>query len=199
MNEHRIFERTLPLNHSLIKRIFGSTSYSNNSDAYGQVVYFDEINPKVITAKLVYIKSSEAEQQKFINLIEEDRSFDECLLISTLYFAQPISYIKQLLSGKSDSIEDCLEHVLRPTKGFIIYSFQLEQLAQLVLDLSEEEAIKLRRAFNKQAIVMNECELDDDNWKLFKCIVRERCPLNIVYKPNYSGAKNLVLYARSIA
>lgn len=199
MTEKNIIERTLPLNHSLIKRIFGETSYNSKSDAYGQVVYFDEINPKVITAKLVYIQNSDVEQQRFTSLLEEDLTFDECLLISTLYFAQPISCIQRLLSVKNESIEDCLEHILKSTKGSIIYTFQFEQLAQLVLDFSEGEAIKLRKAFNKRTLTINDGELDDENWRLFKRIVRDRCPLRIVYRPNYSGAKNLMLYARSIA
>lgn len=199
MVEHRIFEKRLPLNHSLLKRIFGESSFSTDSEAYGQVVYFDEFNPKVITARLVYIQNSEVEHGEFVNLLEEDRTFNECLIISTLYFAQSISIIERMLSKQNDGLPDCLEHILKSTNGFIIYAFQFEQLAQLILDISDEEAINLRKSFNKRAVKMDRCELDDENWTLFKSIIRERCSLNVVYKPNYAGAKNLMLYAKSIA
>lgn len=91
MSLHSIVERRFPLDHFLVRKIFGTMSIGKNSEAYGQVVYFDEINPQVITAKLVYVEDWESESNNFAKLIEEDRTFNECLVISTLYFNKPVS------------------------------------------------------------------------------------------------------------
>lgn len=196
---HSIVERRFPLDHFLVRKIFGTMSIGKNSEAYGQVVYFDEINPQVITAKLVYIQDWESESCKFSSLIEQDLTFNECLVISTLYFNKPVSMIKSILEKRMEPIEDFLQHIFQQTNGFLVYTFQFEQLAQLVLNVPLDEAVRLRRLYNKQPSFVNVCNSDDEKIQIFKKIIRQRSITKGVHIPNYPGALNLLHYAKSFA
>jgi len=96
-------------------------------------------------------------------------------------------------------MEDYIDYIVKSTNGFLLYSFQFEQLAQLILDSSLDESVRMRKLFNKQRSIINECEQDDERSTLFKNIVRARTVTGSVQRPNYEGAKNLLLYAKSIA
>lgn len=200
MNKLTIVERRFPLDHYLVRKIFGTMSIGKNSDAYGQIVYYNESNPQVITAKLVYIQDWEAESKSFCSLIEEDVSFNECLLISTLYFNKPTSTIKTILQGKVEPIEDFLKHIVQQTNGYLVYSFQFEQLAQLMLNVPLDEAVRLRRLYNKMpSSFIRSCDSDDENLGFFKDTIRARNISGSVQIPNYQGALNLFHYATSFA
>lgn len=196
---NRIIEARFHSKHFLTRKVFGDVTFSKYSTAFSQIVYFDEIDPKVITAKLVYIQQNENEPEGFFNLIEEDLTFDECLIVSTLYFVQSIPTIKRLLNHPLQPIEDLLQHILKPTNGYLLYSIQFEQLAQLILNVPLSESVRLRRIYNKQPSVFNGVEFDSNDFSIFKSIIQRHCILKKVYSPNYQGAKNLLLYARSIA
>ncbi len=116
MNIQKIIERKFPLDHFLPISIFGKQACTPGTEGYCQVVYYDEINPKVITAKLVYLQDSNDQGQGFINLMQEDLNFNECLIFSTLYFAQPLSLINRLMNSKVQSLENYLEYILQPTR-----------------------------------------------------------------------------------
>jgi hypothetical protein len=199
MSNQQIIERRFPLDHFLVRKIFGNDSFSPGPEGYCQIVYYDDQNPHVITANLVYLRDWENPPNGFINLVQEDLSFNECLILSTLYFDQPLALIKTLVNSKVELLENYLEYILLPTNGFLIFSFQFEMIAQLILDISIEEAIKLRKSYNKDRSVVRANELDDEKLKLFKGIVREYNITKVVYIPNYKGAKNLFRYATSLA
>lgn len=196
---YQIIEGRFHTKHFLTRKIFGDVTFSKYSSAFSQIVYFDEIDPKVITAKLVYIEETEKKPEGFFNLLEEDLTFDECLIASTLYFVQSISTIKRLINEPLQTVEDFLHHILKPTNGYLLYSFQFEQLAQLVLNIPLSESVRLRRVYNKHPSGFDEVEFDNNEFYIFKSIIRRHCVLKKVYSPNYQGAKNLLLYARSIA
>lgn len=195
----KIIERRLPIHHFLVRRIFGEVSAYKSSQAFCQVVYFDEYDPKVITASLVYLQDQESIPDGFENLIEEDLTFDECLIMSTLYFAQPSHLIKQILYGSVKKTEDFLTHILRPTNGYLLYAYQFDQLAQLILNVPLDEAVKIRKVYNKQQSLISYNERDDHQLRQFKAIVQDCAITRVVHKPNYEGAKNLFLYAQTTA
>jgi hypothetical protein len=199
MNHHGIFEKRLPVNHFLVRSIFGDASIAPTSKAFGHVVYFDEINPRVITAKLVYLQNEEDQPPEFVNLLDQDLNFNECLAISTLYFLQPFSLIRKILNERIEPIDDVLEHILKPTNGFMIYCHQFEQLAQLALNVPLDEAVRLRKVYNKQRSFGSVGNRDDDALCLFKNIVQRHCIQRNVHIPNYRGALNLRHYARTVA
>lgn len=200
MNNHTIVEKRFPLQHFMTRKIFGDDAfYGTSYEAYSQVVYFDEVDPKIITAKLVYWQDWENEPKGFTRFLDEDLTFDECLIVCTLYFSHSFTIIKQILSQPLNPIEDVLHHIVKPSNGYIIYSYQFEQLAQLILNVNLNEAVRLRKLFNKQRSTMNESKLDKEDLSVFKTVVRDRCILGCVHLPNYNGAKNLMLYAKSIA
>jgi hypothetical protein len=198
MSRYTIIERRFPLEHYLVRKIFGTMSIGKYSKAYGQVVYFDEQNPQVITAKLVYLHNSEEESQSFVRFIEQDLCFNECLIVSTLYFNKPIPLIKKILENPIKPVEDFLAHIFKQTNGYLIYSFQFEQLAQLTLNIPLDEAVRLRRLFNKQPDFLNCTNSDDEPMSIFKSILKKR-NIGNVYTPNYPGALNLLRYATSFA
>lgn len=199
MSLYSIFERKLPLDHFLVRNIFGTTSIGKNSAAYGHVVYYNEANPQVITAKLVYIENAERESDNFASLIEEDLTFNDCLIISTLYFNKPVSIIKTILEKKIHPIDDFLQHIFQQTNGFLVYSFQFEQLAQLALNVPLDEAVRLRKLYNKHPSFSRPCDSDDGRFELFKNIIRQRSISKGVHIPNYPGALNLLHYAKAFA
>lgn len=199
MNSYKIIERKVPTSHYLARKIFGPTSFVPSEEAYVHLIYFDDSNPKIIAANLVYIQDWEDQPAGFSKWVEEDLSFNDCLAISTFYFIQSYSVIKTMIDGSLTPIENYLEYIVKPTNGFLLYSFQFEQLAQLILESTPEDAIRMRKLFNKQRSIINDNEADDDKSSLFKSIVRLRTLTPYVLKPNYEGAKNLFLYATSIA
>lgn len=199
MSSNKIIERKVPTNHYLAWKIFGSTSSLPGEEAYAHIIYFDDSNPKIIAANLVYVQDWEFQPEGFSKLIEEDLSFNDCLAISTYYFIQSYSVIRTMIDGSLTPIENHLEYIVKSTNGFLLYSFQFEQLAQLILNATPEDAIRMRKLFNKKRSIIDECKQDDEKSSLFKSIVRLRTLTPYVLKPNYEGAKNLFLYATSIA
>lgn len=195
----KIIEKRLPLHHFLVKKVFGDLSSYRGSEAYCHTVYFDEHDPKIITANLVYVEDEDSVPSGFSNLIEEDLTFDECLIMSTLYFSQSAKMIKRVIYGSVLKTEDDLSHILKPTNGFLLFSFQFDQLAMLVLDVSLDEAVRIRQVYNKQPSLINFNENDDRKLKLFKKTVQEHAIARVVYKPNYQGAKNLYICAQTVS
>lgn len=194
----KIIERRLPIQHFLVRSIFGDVSAYNSSQAYCEIVYFDEYDPKVITANLVYVEDKEFMSLGFNNLIEEDLTFDECLIMSTLYFNQPEKTIKRIIYGSVIPTDDHLAHILNCTKGFLLFSFQFEQLAMLMLDVPLDEAVRIRKTYNKQQSLINFSNRDDYRLRQFKTIVQERAITKVVNRPNYKGAKNLYQFAQTV-
>lgn len=194
----KIIERRLPIHHFLVRSIFGDVSAYNSSQAYCEIVYFDENDPKVITANLVYVEDKEFMPFGFINLIEEDLTFDECLIMTTLYFNQPEKIIKRIICGSVIPTDDHLSHILNCTKGFLLFSFQFEQLAMMILDVPLDEAIRIRKTYNKHQSLINFSNRDDYRLRQFKTIVQERAITKVVNRPNYKGAKNLYQFAQTV-
>lgn len=194
----KIIERRLPLNHFLVQSVFGDVSAYQSETAYCEIVYFDENDPKVITANLVYLENKEFIPLGFNNLIEEDLSFDDCLIMSTLYFTQTERIIKRIVYGLPLKTHDALSHILNCSKGFLLFSFQFEQLAMMILDIALEEAVRKRKAYNKQQSLVNFNDCDDNRLHQFKTIVQERAIAKLVHRPNYKGAKNLYQYAQTV-
>lgn len=193
----KIIERQLPLHHFLVRRVFGEPFAYRSDQAHCRIVYFDEYDPKIIAASLVYLPEKDSLPVDFGKLIEEDLTFDDCLAISTLYFTQPTSLIKRIINGPFPQTEDFLSHILKPTNGYLVYSHQLEQLARFILDVPLDEAVRIRKVYNKQQSLIKFSESDDHQLRHFKMIVQERAIARTVQQPNYQGAKNLYLYATS--
>lgn len=128
MSTFKIIERKLPTEHFLVRKIFGDISSLKNTEAYGHLVYYNEYDPKIITASLVYLQDWENQPEGFLNFVEEDLTFDECLIVSTLYFSHPTPLIRKILTNPIRPIADHLQYILKPTNGYLIYSFQFEQL-----------------------------------------------------------------------
>lgn len=193
----RIYEHKFSVSHPLMQNLFGEVSTKMHPKAYCQAVYFNKNNPKIVAAKLVYLKSPMKETKSFISFLTAELSFDECLIISTLYYSQKQNVIETILQSSDAEIDEDLEFLLKSTNGYIIYCYQFEQLAQLVLCISQDESIEVRKKYNKIQSSIENLNVDKKKLLQFKEIVKSRLITNSVRYPNYSGAKNLMTYAKS--
>ena len=190
-----IYEQRFAIDHPLIKSIFGKVT-SDRPKPYAQVVFYNKAKPRVIAAELVYLNNGKKEFKTFNKLIKPDLTYDECLVVSTLYYDQKYSTIKRIVETKTDTPNE-LEFLLKPTNGYIIYCYQFEQIAQLVLGFSSDESIVLRKHFNKVQTCLDEFLGDKEKLSRFKGLLNKHLITNTVRFPNYSGATNLFLYAGS--
>ena len=81
--------------------------------------------------------------------------FDDLVAALALYRPGPMANIDTYINRKEgkekvDYIVSCLESVLKPTYGIIIYQEQIMQIAQILAGYSLADADKLRRAMSKK-------------------------------------------------
>jgi hypothetical protein len=101
------------------------------------------------------------------------------------------------LHEKAISLNSAVNELLKATHGFMVFSYQFEQIAQLILNIPNRDAIALRKLFNKLPHQIDHMIFDSDNREEFKRILKQHLITETVHQPNYVGAANLMsLYER---
>ena len=92
--------------------------------------------------------------KKFLRKLEPN-CFEDIVAALALYRPGPMDNIDTYIKRKNkkeevDYIDPCLENILKPTYGIIIYQEQIMQIAQVLAGYTLAEADSLRRAMSKK-------------------------------------------------
>lgn len=195
MNDNTIIEDLFPLQHPLMKRHFSAEVLNSKDSIYGQAVFINYNDPKVIAAKIVQHDGSEVKygSNSVGLLLKYGSDYKSCLIIATFFYVQSVSQIRRILNS-SNEVEDSLAQIIGPTNGFILYSYQFEQIVQMILDVPFETAFALRKAFNRRKPLHEYCGIEEDKLARLLAILDRHLAFDCVSTPNYSGANNLATY-----
>ncbi len=197
MNNDNLIEEIFPLQHPLMRRLFSDEVLKSKDSAYGQAVFINYNDPKVVSAKIVQHDQAEVSygSNKVEVLLKYGSDYKSCLMISTCLYDQSLVQIRRLLTS-SNVVDDNLKQIISPTNGFILYAYQFEQIVQMILDVPLETAIALRKAFNRRKPLHEYCGIEDSKLKQLLYALDKYLAFDCVYKPNYFGANNLYTYVR---
>ncbi len=200
MNNHDLIEDLFPLQHPLMKRHFSAEVLNSEDSIYGQAVFINYNDPKIIAAKIVQHEGSEVKygSNAVELLLKYGSDYKSCLIIATFLYFQSLSQIRRILTSSND-VDDTLKQIIGSTNGFILYSYQFEQIVQMILDVPFETAFALRKAFNRRKPLNEYCGIEDDKLARLLAILDRHLAFDCVSNPNYSGANNLVNYVRRLA
>lgn len=192
-----ITEKTFDLNEPIVQLVFGEVLCKDPHYDYARMVYLKTKKPKIITAGLFYNEHPKKESGEFKTLLSPQFQFNECLLLSTLYYFQATSVIENILYQNNLSESSAINSILKSTNGFIVFAYQFEQIAQLILGIRNDDAIKLRKAFNKLPNCIYHMNINRIHIQNFERILKQHMITESVHQPNYQGAANLMyLYER---
>lgn len=200
MNDNTIIEDLFPLQHPLMKRHFSSEVLNSKDSIYGQAVFINYNDPKVIATKIVQHEGSEVKygSKNVEVLLKYGSDYKSCLMIATFLYDQSLSQIRRILTSSND-IDDRFTQIIGPTNGFILYSYQFEQIVQMILDVPFETAFALRKAFNRKKPLHEYCGIEEDKLTRLLAILDRHLAFDFVSTPNYSGANNLTTYVSGLA
>lgn len=200
MNDNTIIEDLFPLQHPLMKRHFSTEVLNSKDSIYGQAVFINYNDPKVITAKIVQHEGTDVKygSNSVEVLLKYGSDYKSCLMIATLLYDQSLSQIRRILTSSND-VDDRLTQIIGTTNGFILYSYQFEQIVQMILDVPFETAFALRKAFNRRKPLHEYCGIEEDKLGQLLAILDRHLAFDCVSTPNYSGANNLVTYVSGLA
>jgi hypothetical protein len=187
-----IKERVFSLDEPIAQNTFGIEACSVGTYVHSKFVYYETTKPIVITSGLFYKELSTKGTHEFKDFLNPNFQFWDCLILSTLYFQQRPSIIEIVLNDKVMSLNSVVNELLKVTHGFIVFSYQFEQIAQLILGISNDDAIALRKLFNKLPHQINHMIFDSDKLEEFKRILTRHLITDAVHQPNYIGAANLM-------
>lgn len=199
MNDNTLIEDLFPLQHPLMKRLFRDETLKSKDSVYGQVVFINHNDPKVVAAKIVHYEESEVSygSNSIEVLLKYGSDYKSCLMIATCLYHQPLVQIRRVLTS-SNEIDENLKHIIAPTNGFILYSYQFEQIVQMILDVPIETAFALRKAFNRRKPLGEYCGIEEEKLARLMEILDRHLAFDCVYTPNYTGATNLYTYVRRL-
>ena len=133
-----------------IKRVYDVNIDLNNIDYNDPKIY-----KMIASGKTSGLFQLESEGMKKTIKIVNPTCFDDVASIIALYRPGPRDFIEEFTLRKNGKIEvvypdKCLEDVLKPTYGIIVYQEQILQVATLFAGLSLAKADILRRAMSKK-------------------------------------------------
>lgn len=187
-----IKERVFSLNEPIVQSTFGIEACSDGTYEYSKFVYYETTKPIVITSGLFYKEPLVEGSYKFKDFLHSNFQFWNCLILCTLYFSHSQSTIETVLNEKAIGLNSSVNELLKATHGFIVFSYQFEQISQLILGISNDEAIALRKLFNKLPHQIDHMIFDSDKLEEFKRILTRHLITETVHHPNYAGAANLM-------
>lgn len=182
-----------------MRRLFSDEILNHKESAYGQAVFIGYDDPKVIAAKIVCHANSEMNygSSRVDILLKYGSDYKSCLIIATCLYDQPLVHIRKVLTS-SNEVGDNLKQIIAPTNGFILYSYQFEQIVQMILDVPIETAFALRKAFNRRKPLHEYCGIEEEKLSRLMAILDRHLAFDCVYTPNYLGANNLATYVRGL-
>lgn len=199
MKDYILIEDLFPLQHPLMKRLFSDEVLNAKDSAYGQAIFINYNDPKIIAAKIVQdeeLKVSYGSNSIDV-LLKYGSDYKSCLIIATCLYDQSLVQMRRLLTSSND-VDDNLKQIIGPTNGFILYSYQFEQIVQMILDVPIETAFALRKAFNKRKPLHEYCGIDEEKLARLMAILDRHLAFDCVYTPNYTGATNLYTYVTGL-
>lgn len=195
-----IYEEIFPIQHPLVKRTF-EVDATTHEGWLGQFLYLDYRDPKIISARLTKFDDDSIKLNNTYRLnllLKYGKDFDACLIIATFIYSEHYGKIRKVLTTKDQLIDESSNNILKSTNGFIVYAYQFDALAELVLDIPSETAIALRKAFNRKKPLNQFCGVDDAKLVYFQQVLDQLLVFDTVPSPNYSGANNLSTYVRGL-
>jgi hypothetical protein len=196
-----IYEEIFPIQHPLVKRTF-EVDATTHEGWLGQFMYLDYHDPKIISARLTKFNddSIKLNNTNRLNLLlKYGKDYDACLIIATFIYSEHYAKIRKVLNAKNQFFDEPHSDILKSTNGFILYDYQFEDLARLVLNTPTETAVALRKAFNRKKPLNQFCGVNEVKLIFFQQVLNQRLAFDTVPSANYSGANHLLSYARSIA
>lgn len=199
MNNNTLIEDMFPLQHPLMKRLFSDEILKSKESVFGQAIFINYNDPKVIAAKIVQHDESEVRygSNSVEVLLKYGSDYKSCLMIATCLYDQSLVQIRRILTSSND-VDDNLKQIIGPTNGFILYSYQFEQIVKMILDVPIETAFALRKAFNRKKPLHEYCGIEEEKLARLMAILDRYLAFDCVYTPNYNGATNLYTYVRRL-
>jgi hypothetical protein len=135
---------------------------------------------------------SKSKPKSFNRLLElkDEWTFNECLILCAYYTWWTLPKFKKVLFQEIIPKDTAIKNLLTITHGYLLFTYQFELLAVLVLDISNPQATELRKNFNKQRPnLFDGCE--PSRAKIFKQVLKKHMVCDTVSYPPYRFARNL--------
>lgn len=157
-----------------------------------KLLFVDYPNPKIISSLIVYSHNEPIERSSIHDLLtlKDELTYFDCLVISTLYFSLSRDKIIQLISTVNPSryyLNDKL-YLFESSKGYLTFNTQFEFLVRSLFNMTDDDATKIRKAFNKCQLNSLLKNYDQERVTFFNAILNDCMITSNVYKPFYSGA-----------
>lgn len=166
-----------------------------------KLLFIDFPKPKIISSLIVYLENDKTERANIHELLalKEGLTYHDCLIISTLYFSLSKDELIQLIHTSNPSKYYCNgAQLFRNANGYLIFAHQFEFLIKMILNASDDEAVKSRRAFNK-GLGKSMSENHDPKKVNFLTKILNDCMVTPnVYRAFFNGANAFREYLKSI-
>lgn len=185
----KVIELITDSNHPLVKELLPS------DDSKSQLVHI--VATKEQHSKLVFMAVSsltlpKSKPKSFNRLLElkDEWTFNECLILCAHYTWWTLPKFKKVLFKEIIPKDTAIKNLLAITHGYLLFTYQFELLAVLVLNISNQQATELRKNFNKQRPNLF-AGYEPSRAKIFKHLLKKHMMCNTVSYPPYRFARNL--------
>jgi len=188
----------------LMIRLYGTDNvlkdFQQVFDSYSFVYKIENEKMLAITFTADAEPICEGYSYAFAGLISKlkESSFNQCLLLSSLYYKQTSEQLCALLNKINHFVANSFwDEWLSNSFGILLYHHQLEQIYSMLTGASYTDAIDFRKQWNKKTIESREIasSIPVDKDKTLASFIESRTAdyNSFTYSANFQGAYNLMV------